>query len=54
MVNAVAMSANEFAKRMLGVKQHEETLSQSLICGMFAGFANSFFLCPVELVKCKL
>lgn len=54
MVNAVAMSAYEFAKRIQGIKDHEVTIRQSLICGMFAGFANSFFLSPVELVKCKL
>ena len=54
MVNALAMSANEFAKRCLGIKYGEETLTQSLICGMFAGWANSYLLGPIELVKCKL
>lgn len=27
---------------------------QSMYSGMFAGFVNSFFLSPIELVKCRL
>jgi len=54
MINAVAMTSYEFAKRIQGIKHNEVTIKQSLVCGMFAGFANSFFLSPVELVKCKL
>lgn len=54
MINAVVMASYEFAKRAQGIKDHEVTIQQSLVCGMFAGFTNSFFLSPVELVKCKL
>lgn len=54
MVNAVVMSVNEFAKRCMGIKYGQETLNQSLVCGMLAGLANSYILGPIELVKCKL
>jgi len=48
------MASNEFAKRMIGVKENEETIGQTLACGIFTGFVGSFIYCPVELIKCKL
>jgi solute carrier family 25 (mitochondrial carnitine/acylcarnitine transporter), member 20/29 len=38
----------------MGIKYGEETLRQSLFCGMIAGFANSYLLAPIENVKIKL
>ena len=54
LINAVIMASNEFAKRMIGVKENEETLSETLTCGIFTGLVGSFIYCPVELIKCKL
>lgn len=53
-INAVVMSANEFAKRALGSVPGHETLFESMVAGTFAGFVNSYIIGPVELIKCRL
>ena len=52
-INSVVFTNYEFCKRMLGVTDQATSL-QSVFCGMYAGFVNSFFLSPIELVKCRL
>lgn len=53
--NAVAFSAYEFAKRLL-CHHSEECFStkQIVMCGGFAGFADSLLMAPIDLVKIRL
>lgn len=51
-ITAVVMSSNEFAKRALHTRPGHETLFESVAAGTFAGFVNSYFIGPVELIKC--
>lgn len=53
-INAVVLSSNEFAKRGMQSRPGHETLFESVVAGTFAGLVNSYFIGPVELIKCRL
>jgi solute carrier family 25 carnitine/acylcarnitine transporter 20/29 len=52
-LNAIVFSVNEICKIKLGFLQ-DNSLFEGMITGSIAGFANSFIVTPVELVKCRL
>lgn len=54
-INSIVFASYEFCKRMFGVKTDNDlSFRQSAVSGMFAGFMNSWFLTPIELIKCRL
>ena len=55
-VNALSLVGNEFSKsKILGISDDNKlTLTESIICGAYAGLFVVPIIVPVELVKCKL
>jgi len=51
-VNALVFGSYEFYKKILGKQQL--SLLDGIENGAFAGFANTFIVSPVELVKCRM
>jgi len=54
-INSIVFASYEFCKRQMGILPGTDfTSRQAMMAGCFAGFVNSFVLCPIELVKCRL
>lgn len=49
---AVMFASYGFASRTLA--DNRDNISSKVLCGSFAGFVNSFVVCPVELVRNRL
>jgi solute carrier family 25 carnitine/acylcarnitine transporter 20/29 len=53
---AIQFGSNEFAKKFISKRKgtNELSVNDYVLCGIFAGFCNSFAMSPVELFRIKM